>query len=403
MNPAPTLCLVPADVHSALLRGRSGPHSGVVVAAGRPHPRPYALHRDVLAAFGARDDVRGATARAGAGRELTLIGAWAGAWRVGTVVVAHADMVTAPAWFGPLRDALAAHGVRLVLVCDDESVHGASAVADWVESAGGTVTGPASLPTAKANPDRDAGPCAHAFPVVLPRVAFYLFRTACRDSLLPAQFAVVDDVYRAEFARFVAMPDPTPDAIREALVSTFGTCETPAEVIPVVRAAQAAMFTRGLLLGVRLEPAMSAIRDRLQRPLSDPEIQALCAYREPWIGVATVMRHMDLEYNNMANMRLRNVDEDGRYTAKGLTKTMPDTSHVFFRAQRLVRLAEGAGPDDRFLPQPPRTVADAIRWTKSDLNLPGLPPNKRRGDRSWDDRMKVTLRKLSSRPHRGTA
>ena len=137
------------------------------------------------------------------------------------------------------------------------------------------------------------------------------------------------------------------------------------------------------------------MRDRVHQVLTDDEIRALRAYREPWVGVAAVVRSMDLEYINMRNMRLRNVDEEGRYTARGLKREAPLSACVLFRAQRHVRLLEGAGPDDRFLPQNSLLVADAIRWTKADLNLPGLATRKEQPRKAWTDAMNVRVRPLT--------
>lgn len=392
------LWLVPPAAHTALLRENYQVDGGNVVVTGRPHRRAHALHRDVLAAMGARDDVNGASSRDGAERELLLIRAWATAHRLNTLVIAHADMVNSPAWFGPLAEAVEGAGGRLVLVCDDNT--GEQPVADWVESVGGHVTShPSAAPIALTHtPDQIAPPIPtgmEVFPALLPKRAFYAFRATCRDVLPTSEFTAVDALYRDVFATFNEMTDPAPNAVTDALVDQIVEFSVPSQVVVAIRAAQAAFFTRGLLLSVDPGPAERAVRDRNHRALTDDEIRALRAYREPWIGVATVVRHMDLEYHNMRNMRLRNVDDDGRYTARGLKREPSESARVLFRAQRAVRLLEGAGAADRFLPQGPRDVADAIRRTKVDLNLPGLYPKKRRLDHDWATHMRVRVRPLS--------
>ncbi len=399
------LFLVPAATTSALVRERRPVDDGVLVVAGRPHPRRYALDRDVLAALGARDDVRGATGRYGTARDLLLARAWLAAHRTRVVVVTHADMVNNPAWFGPLAEAVEGAGAVLALVCDDT---GGERVADWVDSEGGTVGDDADLASlvpavsARGGDESLAVPDATdaGFPALLPRRAFYSFRAVCRDVLTSTEFAAVDAVYRHAYDTFAALHGTGPDDVTRELSRLIGRCSVPAQVVPLVRGAQSAFFVRGLLLGVDLHPAEIAVRDRAHRPLTDAEVRALRAYREPWVGVAAVVRSMDLEYLNMANMRLRNVDEDGHYTSRGLKRQPPPgSSGVLFRAQRNVRLLEGARPDDRFLPQGPRDIAEAVRWTKADLNLPGIVTKRRSGDNDWQRKMRVTVRPLSLCPH----
>lgn len=396
-----SLFLVPAERTTGLVRARGPVDDGIVLVVGRPSARPVALHREVLAGLGARDDVRGAARRHGPDRDILLTRAWVAAHRARALVVAHADLCGSPTWFGPVAEAVSGAGASLALVCDDT---GGDKVADWVESVGGSVAGPDELdaflksairPRLEVDDTLAPSESADAFPALLPQAAFYSFRARCRDTLGAAEFASVDRVYRDTFKLFGDFADPTAERIRDALAGRIADCTVQGEVLPVVRGAQAALFTRGLLLAVNVGPAKDAVRDRVHQVLTDDEIRALRAYREPRVGVATVVRSMDLEYVNMRNMRLRNVDEDGRYTSKGLKREAPQSSRVLFRAQRHVRLLEGAGPDDRFLTQDSLLVADAIRWTKADLNLPGLATRKEQPRKAWTDAMNVRVRPLT--------
>ena len=399
-----SLFLVPPERTTELVRSRRPVDDGIVVVVGRPGARPVALHREVLAGLGAREDVRGAARRHGPDRDLLLTRAWVAAHRARAVVVAHADLCGSPAWFGPLDEAVGAAGASLVLVCDDT---GGEKVADWVDSVGGSMAGPDELdaflesairPCPVVDDRRGPAGRTDVFPALLPQAAFYSFRARCRDILDAAEFASVDRVYRETFKMFADLADPTAGRVRDALAGRIADCTVQEEVLPVVRGAQAAMFTCGLLLAVNVGLAKDALRDRVHQVLTDDEIRALRACREPWVGVAAVVRSMDLEYLNMSKMRLRNVDEDGRYTARGLKREAPLTARVLFRAQRHVRLLEGAGPDDRFLTQDARHIAEAIRWTKADLNLPGFASPKKQPDNDWADAMNVRVRPLTIHP-----
>lgn len=96
----------------------------------------------------------------------------------------------------------------------------------------------------------------------------------------------------------------------------------------------------------------------------------------------------------MSKARLRNVDEEGIYTQKGLDREPDPAARYLFRAQHRVRVLEGAGPDDPLLPYGPRDVAEALRWTRNDLHLPGIDAMPRPGDNDWRPRMRVNVRPL---------
>ncbi|GMA18851.1 hypothetical protein MM440_05120 [Arsenicicoccus piscis] len=144
---------VDAADHSRAIRDAGTVDDGVVLSVVRPHRRPYTFHMDVLAAIGARHDVRGANARSGAGRELALIESWLAGYRVDTVVLAHADMIGVPEWVGPVADAVEAAGSDLILVSDDTADGG---FADWCEANGMPIQTGTDLASFTV---RDTAPC----------------------------------------------------------------------------------------------------------------------------------------------------------------------------------------------------------------------------------------------------
>ena len=74
----------------------------------------------------------------------------------------------------------------------------------------------------------------------------------------------------------------------------------------------------------------------------------------------------------MSRLRLQHVTPDGTLTGNRRDAwTFHDDAIPFLRAQRHLRVLEGAGPDDPFLARSGRDVADAVRWARSDLNLSG--------------------------------
>lgn len=397
------LFLVPNEVTSALARDRRGPDDGLLIITARPHRNQYALHMDLLAGLGARDDVFCASKKPGPERELMLLQSWIVAHRIRLVVVAHADMIPMPQWFGPVTDAVEAAGAVLALVCDDDI--DPARIAAWLDSVEG-ISGdvddlqallPASAPHPVTEPDVGPPNDTDDFPVLLPQAAFYLFRARCRDLLPVNEFEQVDALYREAFTLFRDMPDPTADRVGAQIVASAALFTCAGQAYTFVRAAQAALFTRGLRLRVHIDPLLRAVRDDEHRPATPAELKAMRAYREPWIPVAAVVRNMELEFLNMKNMKLRNVDEEGRYTQRGLNRGVPDGARVLLRAQRHLRILEGAGPDDRFLTQDSTAIAEAFRRVKIDLNLPGIQNQRRPVDNTWQDKLRIGVLPLAGR------
>lgn len=362
----------PTD-HSRAIREAGTVDDGVVLSVVRPHRRPYTFHRDVLAAIGARHDVRGANARSGAGRELALIESWLTGYRVEAVVLAHADLIGVPKWIAPIAEAVEAAGADLVLVSDDSA---GGQFADWCAANGMPVeTGqdPSRLTVRAAYQKPPEERAARPFPVHVPRAAFYVWRARARDTLPPADFAVVDRLYRDVFASVAADPPGDADTATRVIAGLLADKTGPGECMTVVRAVQSAMFTSGFLLSLVTNAALAAVRTNDHRRLNRHEIRSLRAYAEPWVGTAVLLHDAGMEYAmNMSRLRLQNVTPDGTLTGKGRDAwTFHEDAAPFLRAQRHLRLLEGAGPDDPILSRPGRDVADAVRWARSDLNLSG--------------------------------
>ncbi|WP_460825860.1 hypothetical protein [Nostocoides australiense] len=350
---------------------------------------------DVLRAMGARTDVRGGSARKGEDRELELIRAWLLGHRVNTVVVCHASNVLSPHWFGPLLEITEHVGAELLLVTD----HGLDCpLNEWTDTQGVSIEADVDLPALIASRSRtvpisDDG-CRY-FPRMLPRAPFTVWRARVRATLRPSEFELVDALYRASFATVLSDPPNTADHAVDVLEQLLTDVGEPDEALTVTKALQAAAFRAGWHVAVNLGAVLGAVADHQHRPMTPTEVRALRAYREPWVGVAAVVRDMDLEYNNMRKIKLRNVDEDGHYTQRGLNRDVPDAALPIMRAQRALRIIEGAGPNDPFLTVDSRDIADAVRWSKADLNISGVARSARRV--RWQDALRMTVQPLEGR------
>lgn len=379
--------LLDAAAHSALYLGEFV-RDGALVVIARSSRRPYALHWDVLSAMGCRTDVKGATARRGEARELDLIAAWTTAHGFRDVYICHADYVTQPAWFGPLADAFARGGASTHLVSDNTT---RAKLCDWAEQQGHPI-----VTTVDPLPDPPSYPVPSDvdgdFPQMLPEADFYLWLARCRDLLAPADFQRVLRLYRTVFDTWLNNPPKSGVEASRRLVAIVQHHPTQGEVTTCVRAAQAACFRHGLLLRLKLSHLLATVQDGEARTLTPAEIRALHAYQEPWIGCAVVLRDADHDYRVTESLRLDGVDEQGHVVShhpKG-NPLSPD-ARLYMRAQRALRLREGAEGSDQFITQPVRKVAEAVRWSRMDLNLPGVTRAHNAKEAHWTERMRLSL------------
>jgi hypothetical protein len=381
--------LLDPDEHSNLYLG-DYVRDGALVCLPRPARRAFALHRDVLGAMGCRSDVRTATQRARVGRDLLLVQAWTVAHGFRHVFVCHADLVTDPRWFGDLTSAFAAAGAATHLVCDN-TIPGK--VLDWADEHGyPIVTRTPTLPPPSAIPPHWAEG-AFSFPQMLPEADFYIWLARCRDLLSPTEHAAVHGLYVHVFNDWLAAPPETGSQARQRLVQLVQTHRTQGEVLTCVRAAQAACFRQGLLLRLKLVHLLVTVQDQEHRPLFPMEIRSLHAYREPWISTSIVLRDVGFETREICGLALADVAPSGHVPAKHLN----DEALLYVRAQRALRELEGCHPNAPLVPRQQREVGEAIRWARTDLNLPGVTRAHQAKEADWVDRMKVTLHRLTDR------
>lgn len=393
--------------HSRLLRETGPVDTGVVAFCCAPVRRGYALQRDLLAAMGVRHDVRHGRSSTGAERNGTLLAAWLSAHQVTTVLACFADFAE-PQYFADLARIVDNGGADLVMVTDDfegalprvtvnDPMDRGVRLSRWAAEAGAvTLAGDAAdaYLAGRGRPWVPPDDPRAAFPQVLPSCDWTLWRDRCRQVLPPQEFKGVDDLYRSTFAQVIEA-DPTDQAgCGDLLADMLEPLRSAGEAVCVARALQAAMFTLGFLVTLKVSALAGSVDEGHQRALTPGDLRALRAYREPWVAVVTVMRRMGLEYVNIANTRLGNVTEDGRLRQKGLDRDVPEGARVFLRAQRTLRLTEGAQADDVLVDRPPRAVTEAIRWTTQDLNLPGIERRARAAGVHWLDRADLRVRRL---------
>jgi len=367
---------VPAGTAHSVLFPALDPDGGTVVFSGRPARASWAIGQDLLAGMGKRDDVTGA------GRnhhdDLSVIQAWLSAHRVGLVVARHADWLP-PDVLDSLTLLAAAAQARLAFVHDDGQ---AQHVVDHVTRHGGTVAPwqPLAKELTPPTSPRPRGTDG-AFPVYLPRVAFPLFRAACRDLLTSPEHRLVDALYVASF-RAWANTRPTGDlTAHDTLTGLLTACATPAEAVVVARACQAAALVDGHHLQVDLRTLLIEVDAGRHRPLTQPELASLRAYRQPWRAVAVALHDAEISNAEIAALNVGDVDRDGALTDGPAVG--PHTA-TYLRAQRTWRLLSGAAARDPLIEVDGRYLHTGLLRAGLDLNLPVAPPKTGRGQRRAD-------------------
>lgn len=225
--------------------------------------------------------------------------------------------------------------------------------------------------------------------------------------LPPSEFETVDHVYRAVFREYRDDPPQTADAALDRLQASLSGVTAPGHAVAVVRAAQAAMFTRGLHLKADVDVLIAtADHDRLRR-LDASEVRALHAYPHPWVACAVLLDDADTGPVTLRDMPVRGVDDSVNLIGPNMRrKSLLPGARLYFAAHRRVRLMQGAGPDDPFLNEAPRRIRDAIRRAEIDLALPSSVPMREPGERKndrWRHALGVCVQPLERKAPTGSS
>ena len=371
-----TMTPLPANVSAKSLLPNTDPATRIVTATGRPTRHAWTMGQTILAAMGARLDLYGSGRRHG--EDLELLQAWLHAYDVRTLVIRHATNIHNLDLLDDLLHVTTAAGADLALTCD-ETV--GQPLAAWVDERSGRIDpdfAPLRRRLARAARTTNASPvddnpvgdnAADDFPMFLPRVDFYAFRARCRDTLTPTQHQRVDDIYRAVFKSVAADPYATHEEATRRLTELFADASHVGKALVSVRAAQAAMFTNGILLKVNLDYFLNAINDGENRRLTQAEVRSLRAYRTPWRAVATLLRDADVTRDQITALTLANVTENGDLTGITHAPMHPD-ARAYLRALRTFRLIQGAHPTSPLINESNRYIGQAQRRASADLNHP---------------------------------
>jgi hypothetical protein len=393
-----TLTPLPSNVSAKSLLPNTDPACGVVTATARPARHAWAIGQSVLAAMGIRLDLMGAGRRHG--ENLELLNAWLSAYKVRLLVIRHATNTRDVDLLDDLLHVCNATGIDLALTCDDAVGHH---LIDWVRERSGDIdTAPDPLleriQTATTSVDASVPTVIDDFPMLLPRVDFYAFRARCRDVLTPSQFALVDRLYVRVFKEVQGDPYGDPVEASARMTDALADTDNVGKALTTIRAAQAAMFTHGLLFKVNLGYFLTGIQDSEHRRLTPAEVRALRAYRTPWRSCVVALRDANLSRDAITALRFGNVTEDGDLTGVSHL-SLSDDARLYLRAQRILRTIHGAAQDDAFINEAKRYIGQVQRRAAVDLNLPLVParePSNNTRSHRWTTALGVALLPLVS-------
>jgi len=412
------------------------PQLGVVVSPVTPSARHlHWLARDLLNALGKRDDVRGAPRNAQRAMDRATV--WMAAYHTSDIVISRAHLLSRP-YLGRLFEMACALDARLWLVAQTGALRRGfkATLQDWgARTASLEELESAIAQTGASNPaDPAPAPALSSFPAV-PSDEFVTFRTACRDLLSPDEFAVADSAFlhghqaAAAAASVVSDDDGTEEeqedarrrrggdddeeeeeeeqaaamlSVARALTDSAGSTD---EAICRLRGWQAAALPNGWHGRLKLD-AFRACRAAQTGQLSPDVISNyLRVYPSPQLACAAALSAGGLcSTTKMLRLQVSDISTDGLQIAGRQVRAPLD---AILRAHRLMRLANGALPDD---PLFVRSESERSPWTAHALKLALRRIGRESGlgslshgidlinlsDRRWAARAGVSLTRLES-------
>ena len=350
--------------------------TGAVWVEARPDLRRlHVLAGDVLAALGKRRDL------AGKGRneqdDVRHAVAWATAHGITDLVVTEAQRLH-PQILRGLITLASDVGARLWLVHrpprEDTFVRA-------LTRRGATEADLTDVPVPAAAPQAPIAEQAE-LPAV-PAEEFTTFRVSCQQTL-PAEDATrVDAHFTATAARCdAALRDAgaTRATVADLLHRLLNPAPGDAQLTVAMRALQTAAWHHDLYVKIDL-PRLMHSEERPRIPTAEADA-ALAAYRQPHRAITVALTRAGADLTDITAVHLRDAADDGSalHVSGERIAVGPHTTRAVL-AQRELRAAAGAGPDDPLLPYSPKALAKALTEAAADL---GIHVHGRRAERTRD-------------------
>lgn len=199
--------------------------------------------------------------------------------------------------------------------------------------------------------------------------------------------AVTNDLQRA------ANPAAT---VADALVQVLHDAPPDNRLVTQVRAVQVAAWHHDLHVSVNLTTLLNSEERPRLRPADAGT--ALATYRQPYRAITWLLAAHGAGLGDAAAIPLNSALPDGTsiITSSG-TITVPEDLRAAVRAQRILRIVDGAGDADPLLPHSPKTLSYALSDAANDLGLASHGRVAERttvSDTAWLKKFDIQIRPL---------
>ena len=217
----------------------------------------------------------------------------------------------------------------------------------------------------------------------VPADEFTTFRHSCRQTL-PAEYAARVD------AHFTSTAGRCDAVLRDAganratvsglLHRILNPAPADAQLTVELRALQTAAWHHDLYVKIDL-PRLLHSEERPRIPTAEADA-ALAAYRQPHRAITVALTRAGRDLTDITAVRFGDAADDGSVVNLAGDRVVlgPHTARAV-QAQRQLRLAAGAGPDDPLLPYSPKALSKALTEAATDL---GIHVHGRRAERTRD-------------------
>lgn len=382
------------------LRSRHRPDGGVIVVGAAPETRrPHPFITDILATLGARDDIH----RPGRhlNRDLEYLWAWMRADHVEHLVVLDAGWLH-PTIIDDIVVLVAAADINCWLVSHEAPTDAwVDALSVWPHRTGTVAELLDTIPEAS---DAESEPAEVYFPRVID-AAWPLFRHVNERALTGDDFAAVDSIYRDVFDAAAAELAGTIDeqVVLGWLRDRCDGASTLDEIVTAVRATQAGCWTVGWHLNVHVDQFRAVANTAPTRAHTSSSAwwEPIRWYADPARGAVAALTVARLGCNSIATTPVGDISTDGQHRSPNVD--IPEVAHRSLRAQRHVRLLNGASDDDPLFVKfdgtqaSDRWVANTLIAIETDTGRNFTGGRAARGDHtatSWASRLGISVQPL---------
>jgi len=202
----------------------------------------------------------------------------------------------------------------------------------------------------------------------LPKSDFLTFRHDTRRLTDPDVWHAVDHDYRNTYKHALDITAALDDIIKMLAATTAGATTT-GPVLVALRAAQAALFTRGVLLAVHIDKALGTLSAIKPTRPTDHHWHALHGYLGTARGAGAAIYLLNTPPEHLNNVTLDDI-RAWLYADEANGITLHPVARPLLAAHLHTREADGATGSDSYLNRPGRAAIDDLIDARRHLGIP---------------------------------